>query len=414
MGQADEVLPRLAQIQDRYETAGSALATFAEVLDWAQSDVSSAIEVRESTSGTIATYDAQISETQHSMQWAPADQIEEYRDELVRLENAVEPMTTSLLQAQSSYDQALTAVHEAGDAAERRITEAVDADGLSDSAWDSFKSWVTDNMGWIKVLKDALSIIATALGVLSIFFPLLLPFAAAFALATLVTSSTLAATGNGSWLDVGLDFVALATLGVGSVLGSGVKIGVRALKATRASRLAWRTAKQPGILKALSRPARAVRQFGSASARVGDDLARALPEGMVLRNGAELAGRPVYRSLEDVWKVFRGGGTDGAAFASIAKHARLGSGGMIDDAILYGGQSMRDMAFTNNIIGVADAAVSWHDDFINGGILGITPDMREVPGQVGRALGQYSDWWSEVDGGTFDVVGNWDPAGRSS
>jgi hypothetical protein len=27
---------------------------------------------------------------------------------------------------------------------------------------------------------------------------------------------------------------------------------------------------------------------------------------------------------------------------------------------------------------------------------------------------QDSDWWSEIDGATFDVVGTWDPAGRSS
>ena len=29
-------------------------------------------------------------------------------------------------------------------------------------------------------------------------------------------------------------------------------------------------------------------------------------------------------------------------------------------------------------------------------------------------LGRYGDWWSEIDGATFDVVGTWDPAGRSS
>lgn len=410
--QSDEVIPHLAAIQDRYETAGSALSTFADVLDQAQSDVTGAIAVRESTADTVSSYDAQITEAEHAMQRATIEELESRRDELTRLENAVQPLTQTLVEARTSYDGALAAVEEAGDVAQRKIDDAVDADGLTDSRWDTFKSWVTDNMSWIKILKDALSIIATALGVLSIFFPFLLPFAVAFAFATLLLSLTLATTGNGSWLDVGLDTVALLTLGVGAAIGSGVKSAAGALRVTRSARLAWSGAQRPGVFGTLLRPFRAAMQYGDEAVRVADDISRVLPDGMILE-GIKLAGRPAYRSLDDVWRVFRGGGADGAAFAAAAQNARLGAGGLVDDAILGAGGALRNAGFTNNIVGVVGTGVSWHDDVINGGILGLGGGLREARGSAGDALRAYGDWWVEVDGATFDVAGAWDPAGRS-
>lgn len=405
--QADDVIPKLSKIQSRYEVAGSELATFADVLEEAQATVDASLRTRETLADDVARYDAQISEAQSSLQWAPTEEIESRRDELVRLENAAAPMAQSLADARTAYDGALQDVRTAGDKAEDAINEAVDADGLTDSRWDRFKSWVTENMGWIKALKDVLAIIATVLAVLSIFFPVLLPFAIAFAAATLLLSTTLAATGNGSWLDVALDTVALLTLGVGAAAGAVVKGAQALLRGTRATRLAWAGARRPGIFGALLRPARAVLGYGDEAARVADDFARALPDGMLA------LGRPAYRSLDDLGRVFRGGGVDGAAFRAIADVTRLGAGGLVDDAVLALGRGAANAGYANNLVSAGASFVSWHDDAINGGVLGL-PGLRDLPGAVGDGLGSYGDWWSEVDGGTVDVIGEWDPAGRSS
>ncbi|AEG45551.1 hypothetical protein [Isoptericola variabilis] len=406
--QADDVIPKLSKIQNRYEVAGSELATFADVLEQAQATVDASLRTRESLAADLARYDAQITEAQSSLAWAPTEEIEQRRDELVRLENTAAPMAQSLADARTAYDGALEDVRTAGDKAEDAINEAVDADGLTDSRWDRFKSWVTENVGWIKVLKDALSIIATVLGVLSIFFPVLLPFAVAFAAATLLLSTTLAATGNGSWLDVGLDTVALLTLGVGAAIGSGVKLAQGALRVTRSARLAWAGASRPGVFGSLLRPVRAGLRYGDDAVRVADDLAQAMP------TGVRLLGRPTYGSLDDAWRVFRGGGVDGAVFRSIAENATLGAGGLVDDVLLGAGRSMANASFANNLVGLAGTAVSWHDDLINGNILNVSPGLRDLPDAFGGdLLGRYGDWWSEVDGATFDVVGEWDPAGKS-
>jgi hypothetical protein len=405
--QASDVIPKLDKIQNRYEVAGSELATFADVLEGAQSTVDASLATREAHADDLARYDAQISEAQSSLLWAPTEEVEARRDDLVRLENAAAPVTQSLVDARSAYDGALEDVRAAGDKAEEAINEAVDADGLTDSRWDRFKSWVTDNVGWIKAIKDALSIIATVLAVLSIFFPVLLPFAIAFAAATLLLSTTLAATGNGSWLDVGLDTVALLTLGVGAAAGVVVKGAQALLKGSRATRLAWAGASRPGIFGTLLRPARAALGYGDEAARVADDFARAMPEGMLT------LGRPAYRSLDDLRAVFRGGGVDGAAFRAIADGTRLGAGGILDDAVLALGRGAANAGYVNNLVSAGASAVSWHDDAINGGVLGVLPGVRDVPGPLGDLAGRYGDWWSEVDGATFDVVGEWDPAGRS-
>ncbi|CAM3797571.1 hypothetical protein [Isoptericola cucumis] len=412
--QADEVVPRLAQIQGRYETAGTVLGTYAGVLAEAQGEVERALRTRDSIADDVERYDVRIREAEGDVQLAAPEDRESRRDDLTRLVSAVEPLTQELVAARAHYDAAVATAEDSGARAEQAIAETVEADGLTDSAWDSFKGWVTENMGWIKALKDAMSIITTALGILSIFFPVLLPFAAGFALATLAMSSTLAATGNGSWLDVGLDAVALLTLGVGAALGSGVKLTMKAVRVTRSARLAWAGSRRPGVLGAVLRPARARLRYGDATARVTDDLARSMPRGVRLEN-MQLVGRPTYRSLEDVARVFKGGGVDGTAFVSVARNATVGSGGFVDNALLGAGRNLSQMSLTNNIVGLADSAVSWHDDAINGNILNIPGGLRDVvPDEFGGdALGRYGDWWAEVDGATYDVAGQWDPAGKS-
>jgi hypothetical protein len=386
--QSDEVIPHLAAIQDRYETAGSALSTFADVLDQAQSDVTGAIAVRESTADTVSSYDAQITEAEHAMQWATIEELESRRDELTRLENAVEPLTQTLLEARTSYDGALAAVEEAGDVARRKIDDAVDADGLTDSRWDSFKSWVTDNAGWISTVKEWMAGLTAVLGVLSIFFPFLAPFALGLALATMALSAALASTGNGSWLDFALDTVTVLTLGIGAAAGTLMRGTQAALRIHRTSRVAWQASRRPGVFGTLARPVRAVAGRSAARSQIVDDFARALPDGVTLTSRPRHLG-----NLENVWATFRAGGVDGVRFQAIAQNAKTGSGGLVDDLIVGLGNQGVYGAQVATWAGVGGTIASYHDDLAQ--LIGSRLDNEMNP-----AI-RYAAWWREVDASTI-------------
>jgi hypothetical protein len=102
-------------------------------------------------------------------------------------------------------------------------------DGVADSWWDGFKAWVDRNARWLSDLATILEVIGTIVAVIALICTgvglLLLIGAAVTALALLVRTA-LAATGNGSWLDVGLDAFALLTFGTGRIFGSALKASV--------------------------------------------------------------------------------------------------------------------------------------------------------------------------------------------
>jgi hypothetical protein len=99
------------------------------------------------------------------------------------------------------------------------INRAID-DGVKDSWWDQFKEWI-DHYAWlIKDICTVLEIAATVLAVLALIFTgvgWIILLGIALTAVALVGRSMLAAAGDGSWWDVGLDAVALATFGLGEV-----------------------------------------------------------------------------------------------------------------------------------------------------------------------------------------------------
>jgi hypothetical protein len=99
------------------------------------------------------------------------------------------------------------------------INRAID-DGVKDSWWDQFKEWV-DHYAWlIRDICTVLEIAATVLAVLALIFTgvgWIILLGIALTAVALVGRSMLAAAGDGSWFDVGLDAVALVTFGLGEV-----------------------------------------------------------------------------------------------------------------------------------------------------------------------------------------------------
>lgn len=140
-------------------------------------------------------------------------------------------------------NQAISMRNDAADSAAARILAAIAADGLQDptglladleAAWDDTTGWVSHN--WARIAADISNVcgwIATVCGLLALvfaFIPGLQPLAAILegvALTMteiqLVCNVILAATGHGSWLEVGFDVIALVTFGEGRALLRGAE-----------------------------------------------------------------------------------------------------------------------------------------------------------------------------------------------
>lgn len=236
---AGDVADRLARLNERYAVAGSALSTYAAALT----------TIKESSRQNATTY----AEAQYAYDHAQ-DQVEHYMAvqrsaaETAQMEHAAD-MITYWVQQRTSAQQDLSwciTRHSnlegerdtAAEAAQHQIDEAVDNDGLNDSIWDNISGWVSEHAEFLKKLKDVLSAITAVLSLLSIVFPVLAPFALAAAALTAGLSLLLAASGEISWLEFGLDALALVTLGVGAVAGRVVSQAVKGLKAMRIARVA--------------------------------------------------------------------------------------------------------------------------------------------------------------------------------
>ncbi len=115
-------------------------------------------------------------------------------------------------------------------------------DSLKDSWWDSFKDFIGHWAWLIKDICTALEVIGAVLAIIALFATgvgWLLMVAFIVTAVALLGRTLLAATGNGSWLDVALDAFALLTLGLsggisgvggivgraGATLGDAVKVG---------------------------------------------------------------------------------------------------------------------------------------------------------------------------------------------
>jgi hypothetical protein len=99
-------------------------------------------------------------------------------------------------------------------------------DSLADSWWDQFKQEIGAIADNLKTIATIIGYVATVCAILAVILTgslalVFLLIAGGLLLTELGVHTILAATGNGSWVDVGLDVFALATLGYGGVLDAG-------------------------------------------------------------------------------------------------------------------------------------------------------------------------------------------------
>lgn len=150
--------------------------------------------------------------------------------------NALNQANAALAAAQSMLGDATAQRDAAATQAAARIENAAskDADHWYESLWADFKSFA-DRYAWlIKDVCTVLEWVATALAVIALFIPgldLLVALGIILTGIALAGRAMMAVTGNGSWLDVAMDGVALATFGWGRVLGKALKGGAGVARA---------------------------------------------------------------------------------------------------------------------------------------------------------------------------------------
>ncbi len=246
--QATSTADKLDQAHGRYAAVASSLTSYEPVLREAQRDSLAALE-----QARTAQEQARRAAAQAPTGTLPADATDEQR-EARRLQQQGSDWTQAAADAGMSHartllDRAEADRDQAAGRARDAILEVVNHDGLKDSRWEKFKHWVHDNAGWISKISEIASWVATGLMIVALFIPgvnLIALAALALTLVSLAGHSMLAASGEGSWIDVGFDVLALATLGAGKVLGRGAKAAQTANRA-QAARAATSSARSAAL-----------------------------------------------------------------------------------------------------------------------------------------------------------------------
>ena len=161
------------------------------------------------------------------------------KTEIANYQTAMNAVQQQLNDAQQLLQQA-TSLRDTQASHYASVINAASNDSLTDSWWDKFSNWVSDHADILKEIAKILQYVAVGLVILCLLIPgvdLLILAAMAVTAMLLVIHTMLAATGNGNWLDVGMDILGLVTLG----MGLGAAEGVEALEntATEAATDAW-------------------------------------------------------------------------------------------------------------------------------------------------------------------------------
>lgn len=269
-GAAEDAAGKLDQAHGRYSTVAGALAAYAPDLVQAQTD--SAQALCDAKAAELAARTAAAAAPTGSLpDDATTEQVDDRKDQQTCSDRAAGDASDALAAARRKLDAAVELRDKSARRAEEAIHEAVNDDGLKDSRWEKVKNWVSENADWISAVAEIASWVATGLMVVALFIPgvnLIALAAIGLTLIALAGHSLLAASGEGSWVDVGLDVFALVTLGAGRLLSGGAKSAQVASRAT-ASREAGRDAVKAAMRGSSARRAAAGRTMTSSRASAG-------------------------------------------------------------------------------------------------------------------------------------------------
>ncbi|WBB58623.1 hypothetical protein O7599_23725 [Streptomyces sp. WMMC500] len=273
---ADDAEGKLRKAFRRYDVAAEALGEsvqpgvcsneYASELRRAQDQADKALSDAEQADGDKAA-------AKKALDGQPEDTPKD-DPETRKQESRADDADAALARAKRDLEEAKGVRDRAAKKAADAIRDVIDNDGLKDSRWDKFKNWVSENSGWIKEISKWAGRLAAALGVLSLVvncIPVIgQALSAVFAalalvagIVSLAANLTLALAGEGSWLDVALDVVGIATFGIGRAAIAGARGAAAGAKAfSRTSLYQAARASGKGVNKSWK-----IANAGSGSAR---------------------------------------------------------------------------------------------------------------------------------------------------
>lgn len=327
---ASDTAGQLDKVTGRYQQTAAALQAWVPELEYAQA---------QSLKALAQAQDAHARQQAHQpVQRPPGKEVthQQQHDDQARA-RAYNQASADLAAAKSMLDDAVGHRDAKASEAAAKIESAVgaDADSWLESMWADVKSF-TDRYAWlIKDICTVLEVVATVLAVVALFIPglnLLVLAGIALTALALVGRALLAATGNGSWFDVGMDVLALATFGLGSgaraigLIGRGL---ARSTTAAKAATEVAETASRGQLLRDAEPVLNGFRSFithdGSAElnglARAGlkevyhsiAEQAPKLPEFQPLGRGgvtAAFSKANMVAGLKTAWPRITAGGTE--------------------------------------------------------------------------------------------------------
>ncbi|MDX3454420.1 hypothetical protein PV396_21145 [Streptomyces sp. ME02-8801-2C] len=379
---ADDTAKTVGKAHDRYADAASALKTYYTELETIQGDADKLLREAETKDGELT-----------SAKSAAGDPPKGTTDgEQKKLDKKVTDVQEGLDGLRGRLAAVKTRHKEAGDKAAKAIHDTTEGDGLNDG-------WLDDLRDSLKTISEIAGAIAAVCGLAALlvgWIPIigqalagvLGTIALVMTVVSLVCHVLLAINGDGSWGDVAMDVLGLATFGIGRVFTSGAKLAT-----TVGRSRVWTAANQyvrawnPG---ANSRATRAlVESMVGPRAGALDNVA--LPN---VSLGAAFKGLP--RSFADDLSAVRSnfgllarGGDNFAAMRNAYNTA--GARGL---ASMYGGPGMVDeLARMKNIgaddlamIGTPDAfkqAIAYNSVALGGMAAGTTSDSISFAGLFG-------------------------------
>jgi hypothetical protein len=377
---AGSVSDQLSSLEGRYRVAGSALGGFGDALETAQAEANAIVGQSAQTAPNLAYYDRQIAiYTDQRATTTDPTELAEVTRHLTGLHSRRNTIQGDLTELQSRFDRIVEGVRSAGIDAAGRLQDAIGGDGLNDSLWDDISGWVHENAEILKAIHQVMQWVTTGLAILSLFIPVLAPFALAAAILTAGLSLVLAATGEISWVDFALDRRAVAR-GGGAAAATRTIAGVMtALKGTRVARLG---------AQGVSSPLRVV--TGSFNG--------------VLKGtkGAQLGGLqlPSLTWAKEIWSAK---GIANAHFLRVAELTKAGASGPLDDILLaIGRQEMAKITIANAVrTGATQIDATLNERIPQ--LLELAPDaLADSP--VGEMLSGISEGYQDIrDSATWRV-----------
>ena len=231
----------LQVVEARYRNVSSALNGWVPELEQAQSLSIRALNEAEAPYATVSR--AVTLPSGPDLTAAQKQEIASYHTSMQRAQDQLDTAKALLTRATTLRDtQAAYYAAKINQASNDSLTDHQSfwggIENLADGLWDGATRWVAANAGLVKDICQILEIAATVLAVAAIFLSggtLLLVIGAVLAGMALVGRSLLVASGKGSWLDVIMDVIALASFGGGELLGRSLQALVDSAKSTAAT-----------------------------------------------------------------------------------------------------------------------------------------------------------------------------------